>query len=183
MWRSLGKLWKLWEVGSVGHWVRRPGGCSTGFLPDPPQPPICWFVRKQFPCTHKDMGSPTAMLSPPWYTVYAPIKLQAQINTSLFKWLSSGTWSQGSQPLAWAWVPQMEELEREWRSFRGLQSHGGSNSVNRLDSPGVAREWTTNERIHMEGPMMLTTYVAKDGLVGHQWEERPSGLRVFSAPV
>ena len=26
-------------------------------------------------------------------------------------------------------------------------------------------------------------YVAEDGLVGHQWEERPLGLRVFDAPV
>jgi hypothetical protein len=26
-------------------------------------------------------------------------------------------------------------------------------------------------------------YVAEDGLVGHQWEERPLGLSVFNAPV
>ena len=25
--------------------------------------------------------------------------------------------------------------------------------------------------IYMEGPMALATYVAEDGLVGHQWEE------------
>ena len=31
--------------------------------------------------------------------------------------------------------------------------------------------------------MALATYVAEDGLVGHQGEERPSGLRVFNAPV
>jgi hypothetical protein len=31
--------------------------------------------------------------------------------------------------------------------------------------------------------MALATYVTEDGLVGHQWEERPSGLRVFNAPV
>jgi hypothetical protein len=30
--------------------------------------------------------------------------------------------------------------------------------------------------------MALATYVAEDGLVGHQWEERPLGLRVFDAP-
>jgi hypothetical protein len=34
----------------------------------------------------------------------------------------------------------------------------------------------------MEGPMALATYVAEDGLVGHQWEEI-LGLRVFDAPV
>ena len=45
------------------------------------------------------------------------------------------------------------------------------------------RDWTTNQRIHMEGPMTLATYVAENGLVGHQREERPLGLRVFDAPV
>jgi hypothetical protein len=31
--------------------------------------------------------------------------------------------------------------------------------------------------------MVLATYVAEDGLVVQQWEERPLGLRVFNAPV
>jgi hypothetical protein len=31
--------------------------------------------------------------------------------------------------------------------------------------------------------MVLATYVAEDGLVGHQWEERPLGMRVFYALV
>jgi hypothetical protein len=31
--------------------------------------------------------------------------------------------------------------------------------------------------------MVLTAYVAENGLVGHQWEERPLGLKVFDAPV
>jgi hypothetical protein len=35
----------------------------------------------------------------------------------------------------------------------------------------------------MEGSITLATYVAEDGLVGHQWEERPLELRVFDAPV
>ena len=37
--------------------------------------------------------------------------------------------------------------------------------------------------MHMEGPMALAAYVAEDGLVGHQWEGRPLGLRVLDAPV
>jgi hypothetical protein len=37
--------------------------------------------------------------------------------------------------------------------------------------------------IHMERPVVLATYVAEDALVGHQWEERPLGLKVFDAPV
>jgi hypothetical protein len=31
--------------------------------------------------------------------------------------------------------------------------------------------------------MAQAPYVAEDGLVGHQWEERPMGLRVLNAPV
>jgi hypothetical protein len=45
------------------------------------------------------------------------------------------------------------------------------------------RDWTTNQRVYMEGPMELAAYVAEDGLVGHQCEEQPLGLRVFNAPV
>jgi hypothetical protein len=38
-------------------------------------------------------------------------------------------------------------------------------------SPGAPGDWTTNQRVHMERPMTLDTYVAEDGLVGCQWEE------------
>ena len=48
--------------------------------------------------------------------------------------------------------------------------------------PRAPRDWTT-KRIHIEGPMVLAAYVAEDGLAGHQWEERPLGLRVFDAPI
>jgi hypothetical protein len=44
-------------------------------------------------------------------------------------------------------------------------------------------DWTTNQQVHMERPMALATYVAEDGFVGHQWEERSLGLRVFNSPV
>ena len=30
-----------------------------------------------------------------------------------------------------------------------------------------------NQRVRMEGLKASTAYVAEDGLVGHQWEERP----------
>jgi hypothetical protein len=33
----------------------------------------------------------------------------------------------------------------------------------------------------MKGSIALAAYVAEDGLVGHQWEERPLVLRVFDA--
>jgi hypothetical protein len=35
----------------------------------------------------------------------------------------------------------------------------------------------------MEGHVVLAAYKAEDGLVWHQWEEWPLGLRVFDAPV
>jgi hypothetical protein len=37
-----------------------------------------------------------------------------------------------------------------------LQLHGGSNSVN-LPDPGAPGDWNTNQRIHMEQPMVLAT--------------------------
>jgi hypothetical protein len=49
--------------------------------------------------------------------------------------------------------------------------------------PGAPGNWTTNQRVHMKGPMSEATYVAEDGLVGHQWEDRSLGLRLFNAPV
>jgi hypothetical protein len=38
-------------------------------------------------------------------------------------------------------------------------------------------------RVYMEGPMTPAAYVAEDGLVGHQWEERLLVLRRLDAPV
>jgi hypothetical protein len=54
----------------------------------------------------------------------------------------------------------------------------GVNWPNPSRAPG---DWTTNQRVRMEGPLAPVAYVAEDGPVGHQWEERPLGLRVFNA--
>jgi hypothetical protein len=35
----------------------------------------------------------------------------------------------------------------------------------------------------MEGPMAPAAYLAKDGLVEHQWEERPLIMRSLDTPV
>jgi hypothetical protein len=35
-------------------------------------------------------------------------------------------------------------------------------------TPGAPGDRTINQRIHMEQPMALATYVAEDGIVGHQ---------------
>jgi hypothetical protein len=76
------------------------------------------------------------------------------------------------------WGTWWRRQRRDWRSWGGLQPHGGSSSVNRPDWTGPP-----NKVYYLEWPMALATYVAEDGLAGHQWEKRPSGLRVFNAPV
>jgi hypothetical protein len=49
--------------------------------------------------------------------------------------------------------------------------------------PEASGDWTTNQRVHIEGPMALAAYVAEDSIVGHQREEWPLGLWVFNALV
>ena len=56
-------------------------------------------------------------------------------------------------------------------------------TVSTDQTPRAPRDWTTNQRVHMEGPMALATYVAEDGLFGHQREKRPLSRRVLDASV
>ena len=46
-----------------------------------------------------------------------------------------------SHPLDLAQGPRWRSWRRDWRSWGGLQPHGGSNSVNRPDTPGPPRDW------------------------------------------
>jgi|UPI0000486DB7 hypothetical protein len=50
---------------------------------------------------------------------------------------------------------------------------GGEQRCQQARAPGAPGDWTTNQRIHMEGPMALAMYVAEDGLVGHQGKSSP----------
>ena len=77
----------------------------------------------------------------------------------------------------------MKDLEKELKELRRVVALWGKQQCLPARPLGAPADWTTNQRIHMEGPMVLVAYVAEDGLVGHQWEERPSDLRVFNAPV
>jgi hypothetical protein len=77
----------------------------------------------------------------------------------------------------------MEELEEILEELREVAAPWREKQCQLASLPKAPRDWTTNQRIHMEGPMALASYVAEDGLVGHQWEERPLYLRVFDAPV
>ena len=49
----------------------------------------------------------------------------------------------------------------------------GGATVSTGPTPRAPRDWTTNQRVHMEGPMAFSAYVAEDGLVGHEWERGP----------
>jgi hypothetical protein len=39
-------------------------------------------------------------------------------------------------------------------------------TVSTGQTPRAPRDWTTNQRVHMEGPMALAVYAAEDGFVG-----------------
>jgi hypothetical protein len=74
--------------------------------------------------------------------------------------------------------------------FKGILEKGfvilsfGQNKIKKYPlEPGQTPGAPEDQRVHMEGPMALATYVAEDGLVEHMWEEQPLGLRVFNAPV
>ena len=67
----------------------------------------------------------------------------------------------------------MEELEKGLKELSGFAASWREQQCQRARFPRTPKDWTTNQRIHMERPMVLATYVAEDGLVGHQWEERP----------
>ena len=77
----------------------------------------------------------------------------------------------------------MEELEKGVKELRGFAAPWGEQHC-QLARPliGAPRDWTTNQRVHTEGPMAPAAYVVEDGLVGHQWG-RPLGLRVFNVLV
>jgi hypothetical protein len=77
----------------------------------------------------------------------------------------------------------MEELEKRLKELRRVAAPWKEQQCQQARTPRAPRDCNTNQRVHMERPMALVTYVAEDGLVGHQWEERPSGLRVFDAPL
>jgi hypothetical protein len=78
----------------------------------------------------------------------------------------------------------VEELEKGLKELRGFAVSWREQWYQQTRPPPKAPgDWTTNQRRHIEEPMALAEYVAEDGLVGHQWEERPLDLRVFDAPV
>jgi hypothetical protein len=80
-------------------------------------------------------------------------------------------------------VSQKEELEKGLKELRWFAAPWREQQCQQARGPGAPGDWTTNQRVHMEQPMAVATYVAEDGLVGHRWEERPLGLWVYDATV
>ena len=76
----------------------------------------------------------------------------------------------------------MEELEKGLKESRWFAAPWREQQCQqaRCPSPRAPRDLITSQ---MEQPIVLITYVAEDGLVGHQRKERPLGLRVFDVPV
>ena len=77
----------------------------------------------------------------------------------------------------------MEELKKGQKELWGFSTPWKEQQCQPTRPLRAPRDWTTNQRIHMEGPMVLVTYVAEDGLVGHQWEKRPMDQKVFDPLV
>ena len=59
----------------------------------------------------------------------------------------------------------MEELEKVSKDLKGSEPYRWNNNMNYPVPPPEL--------------VSLAAYVSKDGLVGHQWEERPLGLANF----
>jgi hypothetical protein len=73
-------------------------------------------------------------------------------------------------------------LDKGLKELRGVAAQWREQQCQQTRLHGAPGDWTSNQRVHIDQPIVLATHVAEDGLVGHQWEEMPLGLRVFDAP-
>jgi hypothetical protein len=97
----------------------------------------------------------------------------------------SACWQESDVAVSWKTLPEpdkyrgtqptiglsagslMEELRKGLKEQRGFAVPWGEQQCQLSRPPGAPGDWTTNQRVYMEGPMALATYVAEDGLVGH----------------
>jgi hypothetical protein len=77
----------------------------------------------------------------------------------------------------------MEGLEKGLKELRGFAEPWREQLCQQARPPEAPRDLITSQRICMESPIALATYVAEDSRVGRQWEERSLDLRVFNAPM
>jgi uncharacterized lipoprotein YmbA len=67
----------------------------------------------------------------------------------------------------------MKEREKVPKELKGFAAPQDEQQYELTSTPRAPRDETTNQRVHMVGLVALAAYVAEDGLVCHQWEERP----------
>ena len=70
-------------------------------------------------------------------------------------------------------VSPMEKLSKGPKELKEFANPLEVQQYEPISTPRTPRDKTTNQRIHMEGPMAPDAYVAEDSFVGHQWEGRP----------
>jgi hypothetical protein len=58
-------------------------------------------------------------------------------------------------------------LEKGLKKLRGFAAPWREQQSQPARTPRVLRDWTTNQRVHMEEPITLAAYVVEDDLVGH----------------
>jgi hypothetical protein len=68
----------------------------------------------------------------------------------------------------------MKELEKGPKELKGFAAPKEEQQYELTSTFPPRAPWdkTTHQRKHMVGLMALAAYVAEDGLVSHQWEER-----------
>jgi hypothetical protein len=59
------------------------------------------------------------------------------------------------------------------RELKGIEAPWKDHQYELTSTPRAPWNYTTNKRKHMVELVALAIYVAEDGLVSHQWEERP----------
>ena len=66
----------------------------------------------------------------------------------------------------------MKELEKVPRELKGSEAPQEENRYELTSTPRAPWNYTTNQSKHMVELGAIAVFVAEDGLVGHQWEER-----------
>jgi hypothetical protein len=75
----------------------------------------------------------------------------------------------------------MEEVGEGLKELKGVATHRRNNSINELD-PSELPGTKLPIRVYMGQSMASAIYVAKDGLIWHQWEGRCLVLWRLDAP-
>jgi hypothetical protein len=67
----------------------------------------------------------------------------------------------------------MKEIEKRPKELKGFAAPWEDKQYELTSTLRAPRNKTTNQRKHMVVLMTPAAYVEEDGLVAHQWEERP----------